>query len=227
VKITADSFVSPKMKKLLGASVILLTLLYVACVGWLHAHHLLFYRRIALEEPVRLEQGFSLRRQFTVDVRTLHWVAIQYDEVFRSTAEFPTPRDEFTAEFEVASNDKLIAKGGTASAGDWSGGGPAPWRISRDHVIRYLDSFQAEPGKLYQVSLRVTSAQSRLVSKKSYALIEVDGLFDTRYPVRTALLSAIGVVIGIAIFVCAWSMLRARRRANAPLDRDDQEAGIA
>jgi hypothetical protein len=189
------------MKKLLGTLIIIVTLLYLACVGWLYAHHFLFYRRIALREPIRLEEAFSLQRQFTVDTPTLYWVAIQYDEVFRSTAKLPTPRDEFAAEFEVTTKDQLVAKGGSASAGDWSGGGPAPWTISRDHVIRYLDSFQAEPGKRYQLSLRVTSAQPKLVSKKSYALVEVDGLFDTLYPLRTALLLAVGVVIAIAIFI--------------------------
>lgn len=202
------------MKKWLAASIILLTLLYLACVGWVYAHHLLFYRRIALEEPIRLEGGFSLKRQFTVDTPTLYWVAVQYDEVFRSTAEVPTPRDEFTAEFEVTSGDQVIAKGGSVSAGDWSGGGPAPWTISRDHVIRYLDSFQAVPGKLYQVLLRVTSAQPKLISKKSYALVEVDGLFDTLYPLRTFLLLAVGVVIAIAIFFCTWSTFRSWRKSD-------------
>ncbi len=199
------------MKKWLGVSIIILTLLYVACLAWLYAHHLLFYRRLVLEVPIRFEEGFSLKRQFTVDTPGTYWVAIEYDEILRISLEDPLPPDQFKAEFEVTSRDQLIAKGGTASAPDWSGGGPAPFSINKDHLTRYLDSFNAEPGKPYQVSLRITNARPTLVSKKPYAMIQVDGLFDGLYPLRTFLLLAVGVVIAIVILLYSWSMLHSRR----------------
>lgn len=143
-----------------------LALLFFAALLWLHGQHLLFYRRTVLEAPIRFEEGFSFTRQFTIDTSTLYWVAIRYDEIFRNTVEMPVPRDEFTAEFEITSQDRVIAKGGTASAPDWSGGGPAPWSSNKNQVTRYLDSFGegykelAETNGLY-IRLRSSSTLTK------------------------------------------------------------------
>jgi hypothetical protein len=88
-----------KTMKILRFCIIVLGLIFAAGILWLYAHHLLFYRQTVLEAPIRFEEGFSLNREFTVDTPQSYWVAIQYDEIFRSTVEVPTPRDEFTAEF--------------------------------------------------------------------------------------------------------------------------------
>jgi hypothetical protein len=186
--------------KILRFCIIVLVLIFTAGVLWLYLHHL-FYRRTVLKVPIRFEEGFSFKRQFTVDTPVTYWVAIQYDDIFRSSMEIPVPRDELTAEFEVTSRDRLIAKGGTASAPDWSGGGPAPWSSNKDHVTRYLDSFSAEPGKPYQVSLRITSVRPRLVSKKPNAMIVVDWHFDEFRYLRNSLLFCGGAAISILILL--------------------------
>jgi hypothetical protein len=154
--------------RIFRACLIVLVLLFAASLLWLQFHHLLFYRRTVLDAPIRFEEGFSLKRQFTVDTPLTYWVAVQYDEIFRSTVEVPVPQDEFTAEFEVTSRDQVIAKGSTASyLPDWKNGGPAPWASKRDQVTRYLDSFHAERGDMYSVSLHITRLMPGLIGKKS------------------------------------------------------------
>jgi hypothetical protein len=199
------------MKKWLGVSIIILTLLYVACLGWLYAHHLLFYRRLVLELPIRFEEGFSFKRQFTVDMPGTYWVAIEYDEIFRSTPEVQLPHDEFTTDFEITSKDKLIAKGSTATHPDWSG----PWANTGNRLIRYLGSFDAQPREVYQLSLRITAALPRLLPKRAKAIVEIDAGFDEFRSLRESLLLAVGVVIAIVILLYTWSMLRSRRKERS------------
>lgn len=194
------------MKKVIKALLITVLLLFCALLLWLYALHLLFYRRTVLETPICFDPGFSLTREFTVDIPVKYWVAIQYDDIFRSTVEVPVPRDEFTAEFEVTSQNKLIAKGSTATYPDWSG----PWASNRDHVTRYLNSFDAERGKIYQVSLRITSAQPRLVPKNPKAMVVVDWGFDEFRKLRESLLVYVGAGIGIAVFLYGCFALRSR-----------------
>jgi hypothetical protein len=163
-----------------------------------------------LAVPIRFEDGFSFKEQFTVDTPRRYWVAVQYDEVFRSTIEVPTPRDEFTAEVEVTSQNNMITKGSTATYPDRTGS----WASGRDDVTRYLGAFDGRPGEVYQLLLRVTGAQPRLVPKKANAIIEVERSFDEFRPLRTFLLVAVGIVIAIAIFFCTWSTFRSWRTSD-------------
>lgn len=196
------------MRKWLGASLITLTLLYIICLGCLYAQHLLFYRRVIFEVPIRFEEGFSFKRRFTVDAPVTYWVGIQYDEVFRSTPELQLPRDEFAAEFEVTSQNKSVVKGSTASIPAWSG----PWANTGNRLIRYLGSFNARPGEMYELSLRITGASPRLLSKAPKALVEIDWSFDQSRPLRESLLLWIGLLIAILMFAYAWSVLHSHRK---------------
>jgi hypothetical protein len=194
------------MNRLIKTSVIILTVIFLTGVVWFYAHRLIFYRITVLEVPVRFEKGFSLNREFTVDIPADYWVAIQYEEIFRSTVEIPVPRDEFAAESEVASQDKVIAKGGTAR------GGPAPWASNRNQVTRYLNSFHAEPGKRYSVSVHITDLLPGLVGKNPKALVEIEPGFTLFYDLRKSLFIYAAAGIGIVvILLCVYIMLRARR----------------
>lgn len=181
---------------------IVLVFLFAAGLVWLQFNHVLFYRRAVLDVPIRFEEGFSLNREFTVDTSQTYWVAIQYDEVFRITIEVPVPQDEFAAKFEVISKDQVIAKGSTASyLPDWKNGGPAPWASNRNQITRYLDSFHAERGKKYSLSLQITQLLPRLVGKNPRAMVFLDGRFDEFYQLREILLISVGAVIGILILI--------------------------
>jgi hypothetical protein len=166
-------------------------------LAWLSARHLLFYRQTVLKVPIRFEPDFSFNRKFTVDVPLTYWVAVEYDDIFRTSVEVPVPRDEFTAEFEVTSRDKVIVKGSTTSLPDWSG----PWANTGKSLIRYLGSFEAKPRTAYSVSLRITSAQPKLISKGATAIVTIDWRFDEFRQLRETLLILIGAGIGTALLL--------------------------
>src|ERR1700680_2649614 len=97
--------------KILRFCIIVLVLIFTAGVLWLFSCHLLFYRETVLQVPIRFEEGFSVRSDFTIDLPQTYWVAIQYDENVHITWESSTPPDELTAEFEVKSKEQVIGKG--------------------------------------------------------------------------------------------------------------------
>jgi hypothetical protein len=175
--------------------------LFGAVLLWHYAHRFIFYRLTVLEAPIRFEQGFSRNSEFTVDMAANYEVAIQYDEIFRSTVDIPTPRDEFTVEFKVRSKEKLIMEGSTASFGDWSGGGPVPWASNRDQVTRYLSSFHAEPGQKYSISLRITSLLPNLVGKNPRGLVVIEPRYKLFYSLRKSLFicTIAGISIGVLL----------------------------
>jgi len=70
------------MRSVAKASIIILTLLYVAYMTWLYAHHL-FYRQTVSEVPIRFEEGFSLTRRFTVGPAAKYWVGVKYNKGFK------------------------------------------------------------------------------------------------------------------------------------------------
>jgi hypothetical protein len=184
--------------KILRIVITALALMFCALLFWLFANRLLFYRATVLELPIQFEPGFSLTHEFSVDIERTYWVAIRYNEIFRSTVEIPSPLDEFAAEFEVRSKNKVVAKGSTTSLPDGRWGGPAPWATARDHVTRYLGSFEAQPRTAYSLSLQITNAQPRLTSKAARAIVTIDWRFDEFRGLRESLLVWTGVGIGIA-----------------------------
>jgi|HubBroStandDraft_4_1064222.scaffolds.fasta_scaffold54218_2 hypothetical protein len=194
--------------KILRFCIIVLVLIFTAGVLWLFSCHLLFYQETVLKVPIRFEEGFSVRSDFTIDLPQIYWVAIQYDETFQTTREAPIPRDEFTAEFEVKSKEQVIAKGSTANHPDWSG----PWLTNRDKVTRYLESFQAERGKKYSLSLKITRLLPGLVGKNPQALVVIDWKFDEFRQLREFLLIGLGIIIGILFLI--ERLLTRRKRSK-------------
>ena len=198
------------MRPLVKTCVIILVLGCAVYVVWIYAHRFIFYRQTVLEVPIRLEQGFSLNREFRVDMPANYWVGIRYDEVFRSTVKVPVPQDEFTAESEVRLRDKVIANGGTMSLPGWTG----PWASNRDQVTRYLTSFRAKPGNRYSVLLRITGLLPGLVGKNPKALVEVDPRLTLFHDFRKSLFIYASVAIGIVILLYGSFVLRSRWRST-------------
>jgi hypothetical protein len=209
------------MRRPAALLIIGLLVLLLAGASWHYARRFVFYRLTVLEVPIRFEKGFSLNHQFTVDTPANYWVGIQYNEMFRITVATPIPQDEFTAESEVSLQNKVIAKGGTSSLPSWSG----PWASNRDHITRYLNSFHAEPGKRYLVSLRITGLLPGLVGKDPKALVEIEPRFTLFYRLRKLLFVCLVAAIGtIALSISAGFLLGLRRRkANGRRKRKKEE----
>lgn len=188
-----------------------LALVFCLLLLLLAANHLLFYRATVVKIPIQFRPGFSVSREFWVDIPRTYWVAIQYNRIFRSSVETPTPVDEFTAEYEVRSKDMVIAKGSTASLPDWSG----PWANTGKGLIRYLGSFEAKPHLMYSVLLQITSAQPRLISNDAVAVVAIDSGIDEFRQLRESLLTGIGAVLsGALLFVYVPVVLRRLRRES-------------
>jgi len=189
-----------RIQRLFFILLLLGTLLYGACLVWLYSKHLLFSRRNVLKVPVRFEKGFSLQKRFSVDAPGKYWLGLRYDDVFRSNPETPLPRDEFEAEFEIISRSKLISGGNIDKIPGWKG----PWAVTHDEVTRYLDAFDAEPGRTYGLSLHIDGATPRLHSKRANAIIEIDWRLDEFYPLRNFLLLTVGLSLAtlIVIYIC-------------------------
>lgn len=188
-----------------------MAVLYSGLLLWLFSCHLLFYRETVLQVPIRFEEGFSVRSDFTIDLPQTYWVAIQYDENFHITRETSIPHDEFTAEFEVKSKEQVIGKGSTANHPDWSG----PWLMNRDRVTRYLESFQAERGKKYSLSLEIKRLLPGLVGKNPQALVVVDWKYDEFRPLREFLLIGLGIIIGIVFLIERFLTFRKKKNQSS------------
>lgn len=201
------------MRKLITLSLVSLLVLVLGGLLWHFAHEFIFYRLTVLEVPIRFEEGLSIDHEFTVDIPATYWVAIQYDEVFRSTIETPMPEDEFTAESEVRLRGRVIAKGGTATLPAETG----PWRSNRDQVARYLSSFHAEPGEKYSLSLRITRLFPGSVGKDPQALVEIEPRFTPFYDLRKFVFVCLIAAIGIVVLSVAAGFaigLRCRKRTH-------------
>jgi hypothetical protein len=197
------------MRSVTKASIIILTLLYVGYVTWLYAHHL-FYRRTVLEVPIRFEGGFSLVRRFSVGPATKYWVAVKYNKAFQMTVTNPTPPAEFTAKFDILSRGDTVARGGTDSFPEWQ----RPWLISRDDVICFLAPFDADAGKSYDLSLRVTNALPSIISTEPEALVFVDPHFDMGYSVRNVFVTCVGIAVIVIDLCCSFVAPRLRKRTR-------------
>jgi hypothetical protein len=203
------------MRRFLYAALAILTVLYVAYVTWLYAHHL-FYPRTVLEVPIRFERGFSLTRHFSVGPAAKYWVGIKYNKVFQMTVTNPTPPAEFTAEFDILSGGSVVARGGTDSFRDWD----RPWLITRDYVICFLAAFDADAGKSYDLSLRVTKALPSIIAAGPEAVVFVDPHFDMGYLLRKVCVISVGAAIVVIGFICGLS-------GKAEKENGEKRIGVA
>ena len=123
----------------------------------------------------------------------------------------PTPPAEFTAEFNILSGDNVVARGGTDSFPDWS----RPWLVSRGYVICFLAPFDAEAGKSYDLSLRVTSALPTIISSEPEVLVFVDPHFDMGYSLRKIFVTCVGIAVVVIDLCYGFSALRLRTRSRS------------
>jgi hypothetical protein len=187
--------------RLASAAILLLAALFFSYVGWLYAHHELFYRRTVVEAALRFEPGFSIRKTFTVDTAAKYEVGIRYDEVFRSTAEAPLPHDEFTAHCDVHTDGDIVASADTETLPAWRG----PWVTNRDQVTRIITSFQGHSGRAYILALQITSVANGLDGKNPTAIVTIEPRLTVGYELRRCL-----VICGSVVFVFIAAVYLAR-----------------
>lgn len=199
------------MRRLVTISVIILTTVYIAYVSWLSAHHLLFYHRVVLKTPIALTQGFSVTNRFKVGPAAKCWVGVKYRKQFHVSPARPDPPDEFVAHFEILSQGKLVANGGTEGWPEWE----HRWNITRDYVIRFLAPFDASAGQGYELSLQVASALPTVVSTHPELMVFVDPLFDQGYLTRRSFLIYAGAGIVAVDLLYAYSALCYWKRRRA------------
>lgn len=122
-------------------------------------------RDTVLKVPIRFEEGYSLSRSFTVD--DPH----QYDLIIAFRKDTPIdvrrgpPPDDFAVQFVVRSGGDTVAEG-TNESDD-----PKPSLHSKNYTARYLSTFQAVPGRRYELTFRVTRALPSLAATKPVVMI--------------------------------------------------------
>ena len=191
--------------KILRSSLIALVLLFTAYLVWLHSHHLLFYRQIVLKAPIRLEEGFYLKHQFSVDVSAKYLVGIGYNRTYEFTLEAPVP-DDFTAEGKVTLDKKTVSN----TFPTWE----KPAFLGKDYVIRYFCAFDGEPGRTYELSLQIGGVVPIVANANAEVTIEVDPHFDTGYGKRKELIISLAIGSVVVLIFCVASLLKRGSKRN-------------
>jgi hypothetical protein len=156
--------------KIIGTiAVIGIILLGGAAVAWHRSQHLIpQYRLIVLDQPIRLEDGFSISHPFTVDVAAKYWVEVEC----RKTVPFDTLNQtlskKLVAEYAITSGTERIAFGGTPKAPGMG--------YTNDHISCYLGTFDATPGVPYNLELHITADLPELASTGPAVKVSVDPL---------------------------------------------------
>lgn len=173
-------------------------------VTWLCGQYVLHeYRSGIFKVPIRLEPGFALTRQFTVDVPAKYYLGIRFHK--RTLIRNDAP-DDFSVEFTITSRGTVVAAGN--SGNDRHGRILGPFSTTR-----LLEPFEAEPGAPYDLSLKVTDASPAIASTNPTLMLGIDPLFTQDSYIKGLLLIYLGV--GLAFFggiIVALQLSRLRKQ---------------
>lgn len=125
------------------------------------------HRRNVLEAPVAFVSGYSVSREFTVDMQSEYWLAIRLPGTFRSEPVNAVPADSFSAEFTIRTNTGVVAEGTNATE-------PRAAIVTGDSTTRILTRFRASPGIRYSLTFRLIRAGSEQMRSKPALLIFLD-----------------------------------------------------
>jgi hypothetical protein len=193
-----------------------LAFLVVAAVMWLVAFREIHkYRQDVLEAPTRFEKGASIDRSFTVDLPSTYWILIspiKYPTGYKFSLLEPTPTDPFVVQYQISSDDKIVANGDNRSDAR------RPAALRRNDYSRYIVQFSAEPRHRYKLSLHFEDVASEIASQPTTALVLLDPHVreGTNYLAALLRTGAIPVVfIGLVVASPLWYSL-ARRAFQKP-----------
>jgi hypothetical protein len=184
---------------------IIAVILFVgAGVAWQRSQHFIHqYRWIVLEQPIHLQDGFSISHPFTVDVAAKYWIDVEC----RKTVPFDildhTLTKKLAAEFAVASGAERIASGDTSQ--ELSMGYTAA------SISRHIATFEAVPAVSYNLTLRVTTSLPEIASTSPTVKVSVEPLvFKSAFVVASlwAYLALGLAFIGVLCLIpVAWTFL--------------------
>ena len=184
--------------KILG--ILALVLFVGAGLAWERSQRIIHqYRWIVLEEPIRLEDGFSISHPFTVDVATKYWIEVEC----RKTVPFETLdhalNKNLAVEFAVSSGRDRIAFGDSSED---IGAGYTDYSISRS-----ITTFDAAPGVSYVLAFRVMASLPELALTRPVVKVCIDHLVFKNAFVTASLSAYLAVALAVIGLVCALVFL--------------------
>ena len=192
-----------------AAVVITMLLVLAGGVTWFFGSHILNrYRWQVYKAPIRLEKGLSSTGHFTVDLPAKYYLGIGHDK--RMTwinPSLPVPADDFSAEFTIGCGGSVVAQGSTTNDRHATA-------ASLFYTTRYLEPFDAEPGRTYDFSFRITDALPALTSTKPTLTITIDPHVSEGV-IRGTLVTNLGVglvLVGLMIIVLQLSGLTREKK---------------
>ena len=180
--------------KILG---IVTVLLFIgAGLTWQHSLKIIHqYRWIVLEEPVHLEDGFTLTHPFTVDVAAKYWIEIECHRTVSFDIIDQALTKDLKAECLVTQGTTTVVMGDSAHAFGSSG--------STDAVSIILVRFDASPHTAYNLKLHIKGTLTSLASTRPEVKISVEGIVYKEAYVRAVLYAYFSLGLGIIGAACA------------------------
>jgi hypothetical protein len=191
--------------KKFALTVALIFFLSAALAFWFAWRTLPHGRGIVLNQPIRLEEGFSISQPFTVGAPGKYWATIRC----RKTAPVHTIERALTKrlrmEYSIAEGSDQIVSG-VDPPNDRMGYG-------QDSISRLFASFEAIPGRSYSVTVHITANVPKLAATNPTLTVEIDPRLLEPNPVPF-FLSGLLALVGLH-FLTAWRLVARRESANA------------
>jgi hypothetical protein len=182
-------------------SIIAVILFVGAGLAWQRSQHIIHqYRWIVLEKPIRLEDGFSTWRPFTVDVAAKYWVEIECRKRVSIDTIDQILSKKLAAEYAVTSGKDRITSGDTSK--ELSMG------YTDDYISRCIATFDATPGIPYNLALRIMAGVPELASTRPTVKVSVEPIVFKNAFVSASLSTylALGLVLlGLLCIVFGFS----------------------
>ena len=149
------------------------------------------YRWIALEEPIRLEEGFALSRAFTVDAATDYYIAVQCRRAIPLEKLTRALKEELAAECTVLENGRDIVDGD-----------PRYSEYGGSFISQGIGRFDGIPGRLYTLTLQVSRSLPALAPTQPTVEVRVHPVFSKGWFVLGMLCFQLAVALAFASLIC-------------------------
>lgn len=176
-------------------SIIAVILFVGAGAAWQRSQHLLpRHREIVLEQPIRLEDGFSITHPFTVDVAARYWVEVECQKTVPFDTLEQTLSTKLAAEYAVTSGTHSIASGDTSEE--------LGMGYTTDYISRHVATFDATPGIPYNLAFRITAGPPELASTRPTVKVSVEPFIFKSAFVSASLLAYLALGLALVGLLC-------------------------
>ena len=184
--------------KILG--IVALLLFIGAGLAWQHSLEIIHqYRWIVLEEPIHLEDGFTLTHPFTVDVAAKYWIEVECHRTVSFDIINQALTKELKAECLVTQGTTTVVMGDSAHAFGSSG--------STNAISIILVRFDAHPHVAYNLTLHIKGTLTSLASTRPEVKISVEGFVYKEAYVRAVLYAYSSLGLAIVGAVCVLMLM--------------------